>query len=179
MDQGQGNRHDRANEWAAHRVSAERSSVRRWHVGNKQGGVWGADCRLNDSDKLLNELPMNLKSLKSLFFTACLFVAAFCLAAPPGQMRTNGTLHWSYPTNELSTNLLFKIYSTTNISAPISTWPLYLTVVGTNTQAVFPINAEQRFFSVTASNWHGESPFSNVASTPPPPRHENDLRLGP
>ena len=116
--------------------------------------------------------------MKSLFAASCLFAVA-CLGAPPGQMRTNGTLHWSYPTNELGTNLWFKIYSTTNVGAPASTWPLYLTVVGTNTQAVFPINAEQRFFVVTASNWHGESVFSNVASTPPPPRHENDLRLGP
>ncbi len=123
---------------------------------------------------------MKWKWSKVLFAGFCVPAAALlCLGGPPGQMRTNATLRWTYPTNELSTNLLFKLYSTTNISSPVSTWPLFVTVMGTNTQVTIPIVTEQRFFTMTASNWHGESVFSNVASIPPPPRSDEQLTLGP
>lgn len=112
-------------------------------------------------------------------FSFLMAAAALCLGAPPGVLRTNVPLEWDYPTNELSTNLLFKIYSSTNLSSPVTNWSLYSTVVGTNTRAIVPLDAQQRFFVLTASNYWGESSFSNVTNVPPPPRHTNSVRLGP
>jgi hypothetical protein len=104
-------------------------------------------------------------------------MAAAVLAAP---LRTNLTLQvLNYPANELSTNLVFKVYSTTNINLSVTNWPLYRTVVATNSQISLPIDANQRFFVLTSSNWWGESSFSNVAGTPPLPRSDASIRLGP
>lgn len=99
--------------------------------------------------------------------------------APPGSLRTNITLQIDYPTNQLSTNLVFKIYSTTNLALAVSSWPLEKTFVGTNTTFTLPIIASQRFYVMTSSNWWGESDFSNVAQTPPLPLDVVNLRLGP
>lgn len=115
------------------------------------------------------------------------------LAAPPGQLRTNGTIQWDYPTNALSTNMVFKLYSHTNIAAPLSTWPLLSTILWTNSIAItnrlgtnraiyqftFPTVQAQQFFVVTASNWHGESDFSEVAQTVMPPLSDIPVRIGP
>ncbi len=105
-----------------------------------------------------------------LFLLSC----GFLQAAPPGILRTNVTLAWDYPVTELSTNLVFKIYSATNVIQPVV---LLTNVSGTNTQVTLPLDAQQRYFVVTASNYWGESSFSNVAETPPPPRDQNNLRL--
>jgi len=117
--------------------------------------------------------------IKPIAAMAALFVAFASLAAPPGVMRTNVNLAWDYPTNELSTNLTFKLYSATNIASPVATWPLLTTVVGTNLSVTLPIDAQQRYFVMTASNWWGESIPSNVAGTPPLPRSDSKLSLGP
>lgn len=105
--------------------------------------------------------------------------AVALLAALPGQLRTTVVLFWDYPANELSTNLTFKIYSTTNAALAVSSWPVLTNKVGTNTTITLPIDAVQRYYVVTASNWWGESDFSNVAGTPPLPRDQTNLRLGP
>ena len=100
----------------------------------------------------------------------CVFL--FCgvaVAGSPGQMRTNITLSFDFPANLLSTNVLFKFYSSTSIAQPVNQWPLYGTAVGTNTTFTFPIDAAagQRYFVMTASNWWGETSFSNVTNTQP------------
>ncbi|OHD27380.1 MAG: hypothetical protein A2Y38_01870 [Spirochaetes bacterium GWB1_59_5] len=100
-------------------------------------------------------------------------------AAPPGVLRTNVTLQCDYPAGELGTNLVFKIYSSTNLSVAVTNWPLLKTVVATSTHITLPIDATQRFYVMTASNWWGETSFSNVAQTPPIPRDVINVRLGP
>lgn len=94
-----------------------------------------------------------------------------------GQLRTNVVLEFDYPATELSTNLTFKVYSTTNITQPVTNWPVLLTVVGTNASITIPMTAQQRFFVITASNYWGEGNFSAVAQTPPPPRDLVQVRL--
>lgn len=98
--------------------------------------------------------------------------------AAPGNIRTNAVLVWSYPTNELSTNLTFIIYSSTNLSTPLTNWPVLKVVAGTNLQTSFPISQQQRWFVMTSSNWWGASDFSEVAATPPLPRSDVKLELG-
>lgn len=111
-----------------------------------------------------------------------IILAVLSADGSPGNMRTNLTLRWSYPANELSTNLLFKFYSSTNIAQPVASWPLYATTIGTNLSLVVPVNAAegQRYFVGTSSNWWGESFFSNVTNPPsPPPRSVVLLEIGP
>lgn len=108
-----------------------------------------------------------------------LLLLALPAMGAPGVLRTNAMLRWTYPTNELSTNLTFYIYSHTNISVPLTNWPVLTNVVGTNLSVAFPINAQQRWFFMTASNWWAESLPSEVVGTPPLPRNDSKLELGP
>jgi hypothetical protein len=94
-------------------------------------------------------------------------------------MRTNITFSWTFPTQHLSTNVLFKFYSSTNLTLPVTNWPLYATKIGTNTTVTLPIDAQQRWFVLTASNWWGETDFSNVAGTQPILPSESTVMIGP
>ena len=60
----------------------------------------------------------------------------------------------------------FKIYGTNDITAPLTNWPLLITVPGNVTQALYIMQPGQTFFYVTASNFWGESGPSNVTNTP-------------
>ena len=118
----------------------------------------------------------NSKKTFAAFF-ALAAVAVLCLGAPPGVLRTSLLLRWTYPTNELSTNLTFKIYSHTNVTVAVTNWPLYATTVGTNLTHPIPVEDFKRFFVMTSSNVIGESGFSAVVERPAPPRDLNQLRL--
>lgn len=107
-----------------------------------------------------------------------LLVSIVTLGVLPGQLRNSVTLAWDgYPPGELSTNLTFKVYSSTNPAVPLTNWQVFTNVVGTNTSVVIVMQPEQRFFFVTASNLWGESTPSNVAGSPPPPRDNLTVRL--
>jgi len=85
------------------------------------------------------------------------------LAAPPsGRIE----LTWDYPTNELSADLSFRVYSTTNISLALTNWPCLTNFPGTQTSGIIQITPGQQYFVMTASNFWGESSFSNVTNTP-------------
>lgn len=116
--------------------------------------------------------------LTILVLLALLNVKGCHLWAAP--ISTNGViLMWDYPTNLLSTNLVFKLYSSTNATAPLSTWALVKTIPGTVTATSFPMQPEARFFVMTASNFWGEANFSNVAATPAAPRSDVTLSIAP
>jgi hypothetical protein len=121
------------------------------------------------------------RTLQNILIAILLIILAVVCAdgAPPGTLRTNVTLQCDYPVAELGTNLTFKIYSSTNSTQAVATWPLYASRLATNTSITLPIDASQRYFVMTASNWWGESTFSNVAATPPFPRSDSSLSLGP
>jgi hypothetical protein len=65
------------------------------------------------------------------------------------------------------------------MSLPLTSWVQITNVSGTNISVTFPIDAQQRWFVATASNWWGTSDFSGVAATPPLPRSDLKLQLGP
>ena len=58
------------------------------------------------------------------------------------------TLAWQYP--EPDTQVVFNIYGTTNLAAPISEWSLITNVV--DTTCSLPLTHETCFYTVTASN---------------------------
>jgi hypothetical protein len=73
---------------------------------------------------------------------------------------------WDYPADELSTDLTFNLYETTNASLPLSAWKRLKNLPGTTLSCTVQVQPGQHFFVLTASNYLGESEFSNVASTP-------------
>jgi hypothetical protein len=116
---------------------------------------------------------------------AILLAFCLCAGAPAAPLLVvqpptgNITLRWKYDTNELSTNLWFTIYETTNLSEPLSNWNPVLTMPGTNVSATFNVNPGEHFFVATTSNFWGETSItSNLTSTPPLPQNINDsLRI--
>lgn len=58
------------------------------------------------------------------------------------------TLAWQYP--EPNTQIVFNIYGTTNLAAPLSEWSLITNVM--DMSCSLPINHETCFYTVTASN---------------------------
>src|SRR3990172_11080183 len=117
------------------------------------------------------------KTITFLALASTLLTFTFSFAAPPGVLRTNVTLVWIYPTNApyaLDTNHffehgVFKIYSHTNLDISLPQWPVLTETAGTNRTITIPMQPQMRFFAVTFSNYWGESDFSNVVWTPPPP----------
>ena len=67
-------------------------------------------------------------------------------------------LEFDYPANELP-GMTFRAYSTNNIAAPVLTWPLLTTFVGTN-RVLVTLPQGINFAVVNASNSLGESFFS-------------------
>lgn len=134
-------------------------------------------------------LRLCVSAMIMIFLTACHLTAAPAL--PP----TNDVpviLAFDYPTNDLPAVYAFRIYASTNLSLPVSQWPLltncWLTnLVITNRssdastnvglQISLPVQPGARWFVVTASNFWGESPFSNVTAAPALPRGDVVLRL--
>jgi len=101
-------------------------------------------------------------------------VALVAIAAPPSGKVT---LVWDYPTNEMTTNLWFNLYHSTNITVPLANWPLMTNIVGTTNLVKIQVVPGEHYFYVTASNWWAESPPSNVAATPPLPRTSSGLQI--
>lgn len=85
------------------------------------------------------------------------------------------TLAWDYPPAEL-TNITFKVYHSTSIALPLTNWVVLTNAISTN-QVQVSIAPGVHFFSVTASNFWGESTFSNIASTPALPRSDANLKV--
>lgn len=99
--------------------------------------------------------------------------ASILVAFTGAPLRTSVQFAWQYPTNQLSTNLTFRLYASPDAAAPATNWLVVTNVVGTNLGVTLPLAPTNLFFFVTASNLWGESNPSQVVSTPAPPR--NDL----
>lgn len=93
-----------------------------------------------------------------------------------GQLANGVVVEWTYPTNELSTNLTFIIHRGTNVAQPVSTWTPLTNIVGTNLSATVDMPPGEYYFALMVSNFWGTS-FSKVVSTPPPPRNDGNLML--
>ncbi|MBC8097316.1 MAG: hypothetical protein H7Y43_16040 [Akkermansiaceae bacterium] len=79
------------------------------------------------------------------------------LVPPP---RKTVTIGWSFPVNFETSDLVFKVYSTTNLTFRLNEWSLMTNVPGTLRETVLPADQPRAFFVVTASNYLGESEFA-------------------
>lgn len=103
-------------------------------------------------------------------------------------------LAWDYPTNGMSTDLSFNLYSSTNLSTPLSNWVRIASYPATNanwysnglwkvpvqgTNYVFTVTNTVlpgvQFFYVAASNFWTESDPSNTVGLPPVAGQTSDL----
>lgn len=107
--------------------------------------------------------------MKSYLLSAVVALAAAAAVvipppAPPGTV----TIAWDYPPALLDTNTTFRLHSSLDVSQPLSSWPVSVTVTG-QTWANVPTNASQAFYFVTVSNSFGVSDPSEVRALPPLP----------
>jgi hypothetical protein len=79
----------------------------------------------------------------------------FIWTPPP----TNGT--------PMSVPDIYKLYYTTNVGQPLTNWVVLAVIPGDQTNYHTAMVPGAYFFTMTASNFWGESPFSNLAGTPP------------
>ena len=114
-----------------------------------------------------------MKKLTSIF----LLTTLCCILAYAAAIDGKVTLVWDYPVSEMTTNLTFKVYSSTNIIIPLTNWVVLTNIVGTTNSVKVQITPGACFFYVTASNFWGESNPSNVASTPVLPRSPQNLKI--
>ena len=132
------------------------------------------------------------------FLLLSLLLALPASAAPGEPLRTNTvTLSWD-AANPVELIDAYRLYYRTNLPTgmpvtnapagevmhwtPTQTngWELLTTIPGNTNQVTVPRlpGVTAMFFVLTATNRLGESPFSNVAWTPPPPNHrDKNLRI--
>lgn len=75
------------------------------------------------------------------------------------------TFLWDYPTNQLSADMVFKLYTASNPTQPLP-WVVVKTVPAPSLSTTLNVVPGQAYYYVTASNFWGESDPSNVAATP-------------
>ena len=85
------------------------------------------------------------------------------------------TFVWTPPTNGVPD--IYVLYQTTNLFQPLTNWAPILTIPGTNTTCQLTLIPGAYCFTMTASNFWGESPFSNLAGTPAPIGAGSGLRV--
>jgi hypothetical protein len=107
----------------------------------------------------------------SLLSVTVLLMAMPLLAAPQ-QIK----LAWDWDANGQNlAECSFRIYQTTNVSAPLTNWVMVTNVTGTNaftgSNYMVPLMVvpAQYFWTVTVSNFWSESDTSNVVNAPPVP----------
>lgn len=91
----------------------------------------------------------------------------FCVKLEAADFTTNRNISIQWNSQPDATN--FIVYFKTNLNQ--STWT-HLTNT-TSLSNLFNVAQTQRYYVVTASNFWGESDFSEVVSTPNPPRNDN------
>jgi hypothetical protein len=100
-------------------------------------------------------------------------------SAAGADLNTNGVikLAWDYPQDELSTNLTFVLYSTTNITTPFGLWAVVTNVSGTQTGVTVRVTPGKLFLTLTASNLWGESDPCNIVPLPALPRNDSKITV--
>lgn len=93
-----------------------------------------------------------------------LLLISFGLISASAAQPVPVTLAWGY-TNAAPDS--FQLLQSTNAAQPVASWPVLTNVPGTNLSVTLPILPGVNFFTVTASNFWGVSPISNVVTTPP------------
>lgn len=137
------------------------------------------DLNASGREGTINFLMKSIKLIVTASLGVVIVVAALAAGpvAPPSRFRNLVTFTWDNDTNSVVD--AFKLYTSTDITVPITNWTLVATVSGdVRSIAISNIAAQQAWFYATASNWWGESPPSNIAGIPQPPSVVN-LRIGP
>lgn len=70
------------------------------------------------------------------------------------------TISWSFPTNQQTPDLKFRLRSSTNLTIKLSLWPVVTNIPGTNRAVKWPMLKQNEFFTLTASNSFGESGYA-------------------
>lgn len=86
-----------------------------------------------------------LAALMALFVTTAWLPSHAVILPPPTKTIT---LMWDYP--QLDPEIVFNVYSTTNIAAPVSQWSVVTNVK--QLSCSLPLQDGNRFFTVSASN---------------------------
>jgi hypothetical protein len=94
---------------------------------------------------------------------ACLSFTTFTATAAVVPPSPTVMLSWDYPSDQLGTNITFKIYHATDINLPMTSWTVVTNVVGTNLSTKIPMGPGAHFFAMTASSPAGESGFATVS----------------
>jgi len=113
---------------------------------------------------------MENAGMRTILIIAC-FVALLVNAAPQLIVAPpNGhvKISWDYDPNELSTNLFFILYETTNITTPLTNWTVLTNMVGTNTYGQFDVVPGEHYFVAQASNFWGETSITSAPGHTPP-----------
>lgn len=106
----------------------------------------------------------------AIIFISSILACAVLMAAPE-----DISLSWDYPESE-RTNVVFRVYSSTNVTIPLSQWKVMTNVTATNFVRLKVVPGVN-YFTMTASNFWGESTFSEVVSTPALPRSDVNLKV--
>jgi hypothetical protein len=98
-----------------------------------------------------------------------------------GQLKTNLTLSWDYPPTSQSTTITFYVFSSADISVPMSNWNYvaWVACVPGISNYMIPVMAGAKpvWFTAGASNLTGYAPFPGAAECPPAPRSDVILRV--
>jgi hypothetical protein len=76
------------------------------------------------------------------------FSSLAVIVLPPGTVVKTITLTWDYP--EMNDEIVFNVYGTTNLAAPMTDWQLITNV--TELSCTIPMREGSHFFVVSASN---------------------------
>ena len=110
---------------------------------------------------------------KSVNLTILLLCAIAGLAL--GAVPTLITLAWDYTVSDITPDMIFKIYHSTDVAA--TNWPLMTNVSPPALSVQLTILPGAHFFYATASNFWGESDPSNIAKTPGTARNPTNLTI--
>lgn len=113
--------------------------------------------------------------MKRFLFIVALFLCLSGAATERGLYKTLVCIEWDYAPEDVD-GTTFRIYGSPDPTQPIELWPLVATVTS-QTWAQFEADPVAMFFAVTAENWRGESPFSNVLRIQGPPRSDFAVRI--
>jgi len=67
---------------------------------------------------------------------------------------------WDYPSDRQTPDLVFNLYSSSDLSLPLKKWGLRTNIPGSLRSVVLTTDRTADFFVLTASNSTGESPYA-------------------
>ena len=94
-----------------------------------------------------------LRSPKDASQSAGTLMRRSALVAPKPSIK----LTWDFPASLESPDMIFKVYHSTLLSTPLALWTITTNATRSARSIVIPIRFNREFFTLTASNYLGES----------------------